>query len=326
MTASRRDETRETGKPRVGISACLLGENVRWDGGHRRSEAVARALGAWVAWVPVCPEVGIGLGVPRPPIRLDASGGPVRLRRNDDGLDLTRPMDAWAKEELRRLLAEGLDGMVLKARSPSCGVSGVEVLRSGGQATKDGEGRFARAVRIAGGGIPAVEDEQLAGTAVADRFLEIAFASRRLRGIGTPVPDVPALVAFHETHRLQLHAHGGAGAAALDRRVRRLRDKAPGVPVADWIGYRRAFLRQLARPITAVAASAIVALLEDAGIQGILAIPLRLADTEPGRTRRQPRPIAGEIGSWAASLGPRDLAAQTLCLSDPMERQARGSA
>src|SRR5271154_5134987 len=110
-------------RPRVGVSACLLGENVRWDGGNKRDRFVLEVLGADFELVPVCPEVELGLGVPRDPIDLVHSSGPTRLVNAKTGEDLTPRMERFAAERLEALAKLDLRGYVFKARSPSCGLS-----------------------------------------------------------------------------------------------------------------------------------------------------------------------------------------------------------
>src|SRR6478609_8425101 len=103
---------------RVGISACLLGQEVRYNGGHKRDAFLADTFGRYVEWVAVCPEVELGMGTPRPPIRLerrgDRNGGEIRLVMPSTGEDLTAPMRAWAGRRAEDLAAMDLDGYVLK--------------------------------------------------------------------------------------------------------------------------------------------------------------------------------------------------------------------
>ena len=133
------------GRVRLGISACLLGERVRYDGGHKRDAFLVDALANHVEWVPVCPEVELGLGVPRDAIRLvgearpRGSSGSAPARTSPTGCDLrhrARP----------RLAALDLDGYVLKRASPSCGLWRVRVYRDGGAPSADGRGLFASAL------------------------------------------------------------------------------------------------------------------------------------------------------------------------------------
>jgi uncharacterized protein YbbK (DUF523 family) len=180
-------------KPRVGISRCLLGDDVRYDGTNKRSSAVI-ALGAEVEWVPVCPEVEVGMGVPREPIQLLARGEGVPsayervvLRGVHSAEDWTARMDAWARDRVASLAAERISGFVLKARSPSCGPSGVLVHHADADATPTGRGLFAEALAVAIPGLPIIDEEALqdarARASFIQRVLEFAPASP-LRGFG----------------------------------------------------------------------------------------------------------------------------------------------
>lgn len=148
---------REDEKPRVGVSACLLGEAVRYDGGHKRHAWLVDVFGRGVAWVPICPEVEIGLGIPRPPIDLVRAGGGVRLIVSGSGVDLTDRMRAYAGRCLEALAATGISGYVLKAGSPSCGLIDVPVI--GGGASD--RGLFAAALTARCPDLPVVEERQL---------------------------------------------------------------------------------------------------------------------------------------------------------------------
>ena len=110
---------------RLGVSRCLLGEAVRYDGGDKRDHWVADRFGPMVEWVRVCPEEEAGLGVPRPKIRLESADGSIRVREVESSIDHTEHLQSWADQRLPEL--GDLDGYVFKSRSPSCGVEGVEV-------------------------------------------------------------------------------------------------------------------------------------------------------------------------------------------------------
>src|SRR5690606_4696456 len=122
MEAAARASARERAPIRIGISSCLLGHAVRWDGGHKRDAFLVERLGRFVEWVPVCPELELGMGVPREPIRLVARGAGIRLVSVSGGVDWTARMRAFAQRRVRALARLGLCGYVLKARSPSCGL------------------------------------------------------------------------------------------------------------------------------------------------------------------------------------------------------------
>jgi uncharacterized protein YbbK (DUF523 family) len=136
----------ELEKVRLGISTCLLGEHVRYDGGHKRDPFLADTLGRFVEWVPVCPEVEIGLGVPRPAIRLTGRADTPRLVLERSGEDLTERMRRFSAQRAADLARLGLDGYVLKRASPSCGLFGVRVYGGDGQPGRVGRGLYAEAL------------------------------------------------------------------------------------------------------------------------------------------------------------------------------------
>jgi uncharacterized protein YbbK (DUF523 family)/uncharacterized protein YbgA (DUF1722 family) len=187
-----------TERPRVGVSSCLLGSLVRFDGGHKRFGFLADELGPYVDWVPYCPEVEIGLGTPREPIRLTAEH---RLVNRSGTADHTALMQALP-------LPSGVDGYVFKAKSPSCGVRDIPRYRSDGRASGVvGPGLYAERVMAA---LPrlAVEDEgRLSDAGRREAFVERVFAAARLRSLLSGPWEPRDLVAFHARHELQLLAH-----------------------------------------------------------------------------------------------------------------------
>jgi uncharacterized protein YbgA (DUF1722 family)/uncharacterized protein YbbK (DUF523 family) len=188
-------------RPRVGVSSCLLGAEVRFNGGHKRYGFLTDELDPFVDWVPYCPEVEIGLGTPREPIRLTDSG---RLVNRDGTRDHTALMAALP-------LPAGLDGYVLKAKSPSCGVRGIPRYRSSGDASGNtGPGLYAARV-MASAPLLAVEDEgRLNDSGLREAFVERVFAAARLRALLSLSVTARELVAFHARHKLQLLAHDPA--------------------------------------------------------------------------------------------------------------------
>jgi uncharacterized protein YbgA (DUF1722 family)/uncharacterized protein YbbK (DUF523 family) len=187
-----------TERPRVGVSSCLLGALVRFNGGHKRSRFLADELGKYVDWVPYCPEIEIGLGTPREPIRLTADG---RLVNRSATADHTAAMQALP-------LPAAVDGYVFKAKSPSCGVWGIPRYGDDGQAAGTaGAGLYAGRV-MAGFPLLAVEDEgQLSDPGLREAFVERVFAAARLRSVLAGAWEPADLVAFHARHKLQLLAH-----------------------------------------------------------------------------------------------------------------------
>ena len=166
----------------VAISACLLGEPVRWDGRHRRHGVLLRCLGPHVTWRPVCPEVEIGLGVPRPPIRIEREGAVERLVGIEDRRDHTAATARLARARLAALEAEGLAGWIFQGGSPSCGLAGVPVHDPAGRVVGAAPGAFAAWIRLARPALPVVEETALDDEAACAAFLERARAYSRSKG------------------------------------------------------------------------------------------------------------------------------------------------
>jgi uncharacterized protein YbgA (DUF1722 family)/uncharacterized protein YbbK (DUF523 family) len=204
---------------RLGISACLLGREVRHDGGHKRDRFLTDVLGAYVEWVPVCPEVEIGMSIPRPSIRLVESGDELRLIEPRTGTDHTRDMTTHSARRVHALEAFELCGYVLKKDSPSCGMERVKVWHEGGQATRNGRGLFASALIARFGTLPVEEEGRLTDAALRENFIERIFAYRRLRALFRARWTVGELVAFHTAHKLLLLAHSEVEYRRLGRLV-----------------------------------------------------------------------------------------------------------
>jgi uncharacterized protein YbgA (DUF1722 family)/uncharacterized protein YbbK (DUF523 family) len=185
-------------RPRVGVSSCLLGEEVRFNGGHKRFRFLTDELAPFVEWVPYCPEVEIGLGTPREPIQLTADG---RLVNRSGTKDHTVAMASLP-------VPSGLDGYVFKAKSPSCGVWGIPRYRSDGPAADHaGRGLYSGRV-LARFPLLAVEEEgRLNDPGLREAFVERVFAAARLRSLLDGSWGPRDLVAFHARHKLQLLAH-----------------------------------------------------------------------------------------------------------------------
>jgi uncharacterized protein YbbK (DUF523 family) len=178
----------DASRPRVGISRCLVGDEVRYDGTHRLDETVIALLGPYVEWVPVCPEVEIGMGTPREPIQLVASrdgvpsmGERVRLLGITSREDWTDRMHAWARDRARELAQLDLSGYVFKARSPSCGIDDVVVLDIDGD--RRGRGLFAQALIEALPDLPVTDEAALADPVTRARFLERVLRHHEARGL-----------------------------------------------------------------------------------------------------------------------------------------------
>src|SRR5437867_5528987 len=171
----------KTTLPRIGISQCLLGDNVRYDGGHKLDSVLIETLGCYVEWVPVCPEVEIGLGTPREPMHLVGDHLAPRLVTLTTRVDHTDAMIRFAQQRVRELQALNLSGFVFKSASPSCGIRQVPLFNTQGIDTHDGVGLFARAFLEHFPDMPMEEESRLHDPQVLKDFLERVRAYRRAR-------------------------------------------------------------------------------------------------------------------------------------------------
>ena len=168
----------KTAPLRIGISRCLLGEHVRHDGGHKRDGFLIEALSRHVEWVPVCPEVEVGMGTPREAIRLVGDPRAPRLITITTGIDHTDAMNCFAQQRVRELEALDLAGYIFKTDSPSCGIGGVPLFNTQGTETQDGIGLFARAFMEHFPLMPIEEESRLHDPQAIKNFLERVRAYR----------------------------------------------------------------------------------------------------------------------------------------------------
>lgn len=204
---------------RVGISSCLLGRKVRFDGGHKQDAFLVHTFGRWVEWVPVCPELEVGMGVPRESVRLVEQAGQIRMIAPRSGADWTERMDELSRRRAEGLAEAQLDGFVLKKDSPSCGMERVKVYRDAGMPTKNGVGLFAAALLARLPSLPVEEEGRLNDPRLRDNFVERVFAHHRLRRLFSGHWRLRDLVSFHTAHKLQLMAHSPAAYQSLGRLV-----------------------------------------------------------------------------------------------------------
>jgi uncharacterized protein YbbK (DUF523 family)/uncharacterized protein YbgA (DUF1722 family) len=238
---------------RIGVSSCLLGNEVRWDGGHKRNAFIADTLADFVDWVPVCPELELGLGVPRPPVRIVQPVGTAdewaqRLVERDSHRAHTTRMRTLARRRVKELASLQLCGFVLKQGSPSCGMERVEVWGEGLAAPRrSGRGFFARALLDRMPLLPVEEEGRLSSADVREAFIERVFAYQRLQAFFEDRWTVPGLAAFHTAHELQLLAHDERRCRALGRLVAGT-VRRPGAALRDQ--YRGLFMQALASRAT----------------------------------------------------------------------------
>ncbi|HEX7232280.1 MAG TPA: DUF523 and DUF1722 domain-containing protein [Candidatus Binatia bacterium] len=206
-------------KPKVGISACLLGEKVRFDGGHKRDLFLTETLSRFVDWVPVCPEIEAGMGVPRESVRLTGTRQRARMIAEKTGKDWTSAMRRFAAVRTLELASLNLSGYVFKKNSPSCGIEKVRVYNSRGIPAWNGRGLFAAEVMSQFPLLPVEDEGRLHDPALRENFIERVFAYARWQLTSSAAKSLGRLGQFHTVHKLLLLAHSERHYRQLGRLV-----------------------------------------------------------------------------------------------------------
>ena len=206
-------------KPRVGVSACLLGKTVRFDGGHKNNKLIVDSLSEFVELKSVCPEVECGLPTPRPAMRLRQQGGEIRLLVNKAPFeDKTGQMMSYTEKKMPSL--GNLDGFIFKKDSPSCGAFRVPVvINDDGYRNRDAIGLFAKAFMQHYPLVPVEEEGRLNDNAIRENFFERVYAHQRWNSIDSPDTNLKGLVEFHSRHKLMLMGRGSSYYQELGRLV-----------------------------------------------------------------------------------------------------------
>jgi uncharacterized protein YbgA (DUF1722 family)/uncharacterized protein YbbK (DUF523 family) len=205
--------------PRLGISACLLGEKVRFDGGHKQDAFLCQTLGRFVEWVPVCPEIEVGMGVPRESVRLVGSGSDPKMIAERSGKDWTMAMKRFAAIRTKDLAELKLSGYVFKKNSPSCGVERVRLYDAKNMPSRHGRGIFAATVMKTLPLLPVEEEGRLNDLALRENFVERVFAYHRWQSALAGAKSARVLVDFHTRHKFLLLAHSERHYRRLGRLV-----------------------------------------------------------------------------------------------------------
>ena len=194
---------------RIGVSSCLLGEKVRYDGGHKHDRYITDVLGKYFTFVPVCPEVGCGMTVPREAMRLEGEPANPRLVTTSTRVDKTDQMLAFCRSTVKKMEGEDLCGFIFKKDSPSSGLFRVRVYRDG-MPSGSGSGLFASAVARHFPHLPLEEEGRLNDPGIRENFIERVFGYRRWRDFLLDKPDLGRLVEFHSRQKLLMMAHSPA--------------------------------------------------------------------------------------------------------------------
>ncbi|THI88340.1 MAG: DUF523 and DUF1722 domain-containing protein [Nitrospira sp. CG24A] len=204
---------------RIGVSRCLLGEKVRYDGGHKRDQFLTDVLGRYVEWVPICPEVEAGLGAPREAMRLVGDPHRPRLVTIDSHIDHTRALETMTRNRLDGLKSFDLSGYVFKKGSPSCGIERVRIYNEQGVPSRNGIGLFARGFIEQFPLIPVEEEGRLCDSTLRENFIERVFCYRRWQDLIQRGITRQALIQFHTIHKYLLLAHSPQQYKVLGRLI-----------------------------------------------------------------------------------------------------------
>jgi uncharacterized protein YbgA (DUF1722 family)/uncharacterized protein YbbK (DUF523 family) len=208
-------------KPKVGISACLLGRKTRFDDACSLDPYLRDTLGRYVEWVSVCPEVECGFPVPREPMRLKGDPANPRLFTVSTGVDCTERMRRWTEKKLRAMEGDAPCGFVFKSGSPCCGLRGVKVSALKTGPMRRGAGVFARAFMRRFPLLPAADEKGMTDRSIRESFIERVFASMRWKNLITSAATLNGLREFHLAHELLLRVHHPDTADSLTRLISR---------------------------------------------------------------------------------------------------------
>jgi len=222
-------------KIKVGISACLLGEKVRYDGGHKLDKYISDTLGNYFEWFPLCPEVEYGLPVPRESMHLVGDPASPRIVTIRTGVDHTDGMKKWAADKLRQLDKEDLCGFIFKSKSPSSGLGGIKVFTSSGMSSNRATGIFGGAFMSYFPLIPVIDDGRLHNQNLRENFIEQVLVYKRWKEFLKKGAKIRDLIAFHTNLKLLILSHSPKHYSALGKIVAQAKKYQPDVLYSEYI-------------------------------------------------------------------------------------------
>jgi uncharacterized protein YbgA (DUF1722 family)/uncharacterized protein YbbK (DUF523 family) len=233
-------------KIKIGISSCLLGEKVRYDGGHKLDRYIKDTLGHYFEWVPVCPEVEYGLPVPRESMHL--TGDPVspRIVTIKTGVDHTEGMKKWAADKLTQIEKEDLCGFIFRSKSPSSGIGGIKVYASSGIPSNKGTGIFGGAFMRYFPLIPVIDDGRMHNPNLRENFIEQVLVYKRWKEFLKNSTKIRDLIAFHTHLKLLILSHSPKHYSTLGKLVAQAKKYKPDVLYSEYIRILMDGLRLLA--------------------------------------------------------------------------------
>jgi uncharacterized protein YbgA (DUF1722 family)/uncharacterized protein YbbK (DUF523 family) len=211
-------------KIKLGISSCLLGENVRYDGGHKLDRFLTDTLGQYVEYVSVCPEMECGLGIPRESMHLEGDPDSPRLVTTYTKKDMTDRLVGWAWKRIKELEKEDLYGFIFKSNSPSSGMERVKVYNEKGMPVKKGVGMFARIFMEHFPLLPVEDEGRLHDPKLRDNLIERIFALKRWRGVLERKESRGSVVDFHTRHKLLILSHSPKYYQTMGKLVAKAKD------------------------------------------------------------------------------------------------------
>jgi len=211
----------------LGVSSCLLGEKTRYDGAHTKDQFITRVLGKWVEFISVCPEVECGFGVPREPLRLVGDPGSPSLISVYTRRDYTLPMLHWAQKRMLTLKEEDIWGVILKSKSPSCGIKRVKVYDKNGIAINQGRGLFARIFSEYFPLVPIVDEKEIHNPKTFKNFMDKIFVFRRWREFLEKNPSRGALIKFHTQQKFFILARNPKQVSKMENVIAKFQNLLP---------------------------------------------------------------------------------------------------
>ena len=197
-----------TEKIRIGVSSCLIGEKVRWNGDHKQDRYVREILSRYFEYIPVCPEVEVGMGVPRETVALYGDPEKPSMISKKTQTDWTKPMEKYIKSRINTLSADDLCGYIFKSKSPSCGMSRVPLYSEfGSHKVKHGPGMFANAFINSFPLVPTEDEGRLNDPRIRENFIVRVFSFKRFNLLLNEKFSLGKWVKFHTQHKFLLLAH-----------------------------------------------------------------------------------------------------------------------
>jgi uncharacterized protein YbgA (DUF1722 family)/uncharacterized protein YbbK (DUF523 family) len=233
-------------KIKIGISSCLLGEKVRYDGGHKLDRYITDTLGHYFEWFPVCPEVEYGLPVPRESMHLIGDPASPRIVTIRTGVDHSEGMKKWAADKLTQIEKEDLCGFIFKSKSPSSGIGGIKVYTSSGIPSNKGTGIFGGAFMSYFPLIPVIDDGRLHNPNLRENFIEQVLVYKRWKEFLKNSTEIRDLVAFHTHLKLLILSHSPKHYSTLGKLVAQAKKYKPDLLYSEYISILMDGLRLLA--------------------------------------------------------------------------------